>query len=224
MIRCVAFDFDGTLADSNEIKRRAFFDVIGEYDPDGGVVAEVLDRIKPGDRYDVARCVADLLRERGRLNADEDPESLSRDWADGYTKACETGVAACPEIPGAASALTWLEREGIPRYIDSATPEAPLRRVLELRGMTARFAGIFGGPAGKVEILHKIAAHAGCSREALLFVGDGDDDREAAEAFGCPFLGVVRPGPGRFEKAVALRVDDLTTFHSIVTQLGVEKT
>lgn len=222
MIRCVAFDFDGTLADSNEIKRQAFFDVVGEHDPDGSVVAEVLDRIRPGDRYAVSLTIARLLRERGRLAPGEDPEFWSQHWADAYTKACETGVSTCPEIPGAAAALAWLNRKRIPRYVNSATPEVPLRRILKLRGMDHLFAGVFGGPTGKVENLKAIVAHAGCESEAVLFVGDGEDDREAAESFGCPFVGVARPGGNRFAKDVAIRIEDLTSLDSIVERLGAD--
>lgn len=220
MIECVAFDFDGTLADSNEIKRQAFFDVVAEHDPGGCVVAEVLDQIQPGDRYAVAREITRLLQERGLLPACEDPSSWSRHWADAYTNACEAAVSICPEIPGASSALNWLERQRIPRYVNSATPEVPLRHILERRGMEPLFAGIFGGPAGKVENLGAIAAHADCERAAVLFVGDGEDDRAAAETFGCHFVGVARPGSTRFAKDVTIRIEDLTKLASIVERLG----
>jgi phosphoglycolate phosphatase-like HAD superfamily hydrolase len=224
MIRCVAFDFDGTLADSNEIKRQAFFDVVGDHDPDGSTVADVVDRIRPGDRYAVAREIARLLRERGCLGASEDADTWSQHWADAYTKACESAVAQCPEIAGASEALAWLERRGIPSYVNSATPAEPLRRVLELRGMDRRFAGIYGGPVDKPDNLRKILADVACVPDGLLFVGDGEDDRVAAETVGCLFVGVTRPGSDRFAKEVTPRIADLTTLPAIVSGVGANLT
>jgi phosphoglycolate phosphatase-like HAD superfamily hydrolase len=219
MIRCAAFDFDGTLVDSNAIKRRAFFEVVADCDPDGSVVAEVLDEIRPGDRYAVTREIARLLGERGALPAAPDAAASARTWAEAYTRRCEEAVSKCPEIPGATAALEWLAARGIARYVNSATPEEPLRRVLQRRSMTHHFRTIFGGPRSKLENLARICEHAGSDVAELLFVGDGEDDRSAAAAFGCHFAGVVRPGPRRFTREPRDRIDDLSELAGVVERL-----
>ena len=53
MIRCVVFDFDGTLVDSNAIKRAAFFEAVHTVDPNGAYMEKVLQAPKPGDRFEV---------------------------------------------------------------------------------------------------------------------------------------------------------------------------
>jgi phosphoglycolate phosphatase-like HAD superfamily hydrolase len=216
MIRCVAFDFDGTLVDSNEIKRQAFFDVVSDCDRDGSVVSEVLDEIRPGDRYDVAREIARLLSLRGALPADLGPEGWARRWAEAYTLHCEAAVSKCPEIPGASDALEWLAERGIALYVNSATPEEPLRRVVRLRSMSRHFRRVLGGPASKLENLRILRAHAGVATLELLYVGDAEDDRSAAASFGCHFAGLVRPGPSRFAREPRIRIGDLSELAGVV--------
>ena len=159
MIQCVAFDFDGTLVDSNEIKRRSFFEVVAEHDPDGAIATEVLDEIRPGDRYAVTREMARILSKRGMIPADADRAALACAWAEDYGRRCEEAVSRCPEIPGAEAALAWLDGRGIPRYINSATPEASLRRTVERRFMSPGFQLVLGGPASKVANLERIREH-----------------------------------------------------------------
>jgi phosphoglycolate phosphatase len=222
MIRCVAFDFDGTLVDSNEIKRQAFFDVLSDCDPEGSVVAEVLDEIRPGDRFDVTRAIARLLFERGMVPADRGVEELARHWVAAYTRRCEEAVLRCPEIPGASPTLEGLAHRGIALYLNSATPQEPLLRVLRLRSMDHHFRRIFGGPASKLENLRRIREDAGVAARELLFVGDGEDDRTTAEALGCHFAGVVRPGPSRFAVEPRHRVDDLSGLIELIERIREE--
>jgi phosphoglycolate phosphatase-like HAD superfamily hydrolase len=222
MIQCVAFDFDGTLVDSNEIKRQAFFDVLSDCDPDGSVVSKVLDVIRPGDRYDVAREIARLLFERGAIPADLDQAGCARRWVEAYTRRCEEAVSKCPEIPGAGAAIEWLTGRKIALYVASATPEEPLRRVVQLRSMSRHFRGIFGGPASKLDNLRRVREHAGIAVGELLFVGDGEDDRSAAADFGCHFAGVVRPGASRFAREPRCRIGDLSGLRDVVERIREE--
>lgn len=216
MIRCVAFDFDGTLVDSNEIKRRAFFEVVSDHDPEGSVVAEVLDEIRPGNRFAVAREIARLLIERGTLPDDRRVEGLVHGWVEAYTRRCEEAISRCPEIPGATAALESLAARGIALYVNSATPEAPLLRLLRLRSMDRHFRRAYGGPPSKLANLRSIREDAGVALEELLFVGDGEDDRRAAEAFGCHFAGVVRPRRDSFAREPRHRIADLSGLAAVV--------
>ena len=111
MIRCVVFDFDGTLVHSNRIKRDAFLEVAGAF-PDGAALMERVLREAAGrDRYWVfGRFVQSLPHP-----ADE-AELAAR-----YTRVCQERIAAAPEVAGAGSALTQLRREGKRLFLSSAT-------------------------------------------------------------------------------------------------------
>ncbi|MBW2287981.1 MAG: HAD family hydrolase [Deltaproteobacteria bacterium] len=222
MIRCVGFDFDGTLVDSNAIKRNSFFEVFSEDDPDGETVAHVLDEVCPGDRYDIVREVAVRLRDRGAIPTEPGIETFAQRRAAAYTRLCEKAVAKCPEIPGATATLEWLVARGLPIYVNSATPQEPLRRVLELRSLARHFRLSLGRPADKRENLATICADAGVPPQELLFVGDGEDDRSSALAFGCPFAAVVRPGPNRFAAVPTNCIADLHALPTVVERLQEE--
>ena len=223
MIRCVGFDFDGTLVDSNAIKRNSFFDVFSDVDPDGETVTHVLDVVRPGDRYDIVREVAERLRDRGATLGEPDIATFARRRAAAYTRRCEDAVAKCPEIPGATATLEWLAARGLPLYVNSATPEEPLRQVLESRSLARYFRLSLGRPAEKVANLATICADAGVPPHELLFVGDGEDDHQAALAFGCSFTAVVRPGPSRFAATPTHSIADLRALPAVIERLQEEE-
>jgi phosphoglycolate phosphatase-like HAD superfamily hydrolase len=178
MIRCVAFDFDGTLVLSNAIKREGFFAVAGKF-PGGMARMERLLAAPPGDRFAImAAFAADFGADAG-------------DLAEAYGAWCEARILVCPERPGAAACLAELRARGIPAWINSATPEAPLRAVVARRYPPGSFAGVRGGHASKVPNLRAILAAAGCAPAEMLMVGDGADDRDAARTVGCAFVGLT---------------------------------
>ena len=53
MIRCIVFDFDGTLVASNHIKLQVFYEVTHSYDPSGSTVTRILKQYPNKDRYGI---------------------------------------------------------------------------------------------------------------------------------------------------------------------------
>jgi phosphoglycolate phosphatase-like HAD superfamily hydrolase len=199
-IRCIAFDFDGTLVESNAIKRRAFFEVFDAF-PAGGsdkqadaetdreaVVERVLAENPDADRSGIVREVRAALVARGARSL---PQPIS--LVDAYTRLCEVRVVACPAVPGALEALEHL-CQIYPLYLDSSTPEAALKRIVERRGWSPFFRAVLGRPADKVENLRTVAEREKLAPREILLVGDGPPDAAAAQEFECAFLGFERDG------------------------------
>jgi phosphoglycolate phosphatase-like HAD superfamily hydrolase len=217
MIRCVAFDFDGTLVQSNAIKRQAFFQTVRLLGEDLDDVVEDVLRHVPGDRYILLREMAARADARRPLppSGTAWPERL----ADAYTKICDDEIARCPEVPGAMEALETLRRRGCALFINSSTPSAPLVAVVNRRNMGGSFRGVWGNDAGKVENLQRALALTNARVDEMVFVGDAEADRAAAATLGCRFVGVANEFNDFKERPEPL-VADLTGLAAYVESLG----
>jgi len=97
----------------------------------------------------------------------------------------------------------------IPIFLNSRTPILPLRRLIALRSFDRYFSGIYGAPASKSENLHRILERIQINPNELLFVGDSEDDRQAATELGCQFIGVMFGQDNRFTQRPEWTVTDL---------------
>lgn len=194
-ICCVVFDFDGTLVDSNPIKRGAYDEVTRRFGNVRALVDETLG-VARGDRAANLREILLRLDQEQMLPREKTFEQWLAVLVEDYTTLCEASIVACPAIPGALEALDRLSAGGCPLYTNSATPTEPLARLLRLRQMSHFFRGIYGATATKVENLESIRREVGLPFDAILVVGDGEEDRLAAEKTGCPFFGVASQGGG----------------------------
>jgi len=190
MIRCVIFDFDGTVKQSVPIKHDAYYAAVEDI-PRGVEIFRAIVREFPSmTRYE--GCA--LFAERAHAMGIECPSGA--ELAARYTVACEDAIAECPEVPGAFAFIDWLRHRNIPCFIVSGTPQVPLRETVRRVGLQGRFEEVFGGPMSKPDHYASILKRTGLPPDAVLAIGDGDDDKAAAVAVGAHFVR-IEGGAGR---------------------------
>lgn len=202
MIRCVVFDFDGTLVRSDDIKRAGFFAVVRDLDSRGELMTRVLAE-RPGDRYAIFRRFAEVATAERQVPID------AAGLIEAYTVYCRDAIAVAEEIPGARATLITLSRLGLVLYVNSATPDKALGELLELRGIAGYFAAAYGSHRSKLANLAEIARSKALTPQQVVVVGNGADDRAMAQSFGCSFVAV---GDGD---------DELSDLTALPKQLGL---
>ncbi|MGB0670758.1 MAG: HAD family hydrolase [Rhodospirillales bacterium] len=189
-VRLVAFDFDGTLVDSNSIKRDAFFQVAADF-PDGrNAMEKVLTDQASADRFTTFQKFCQMIGQ---------PEK-STSCAQSYGALCEAHILEASEPAGLRAFLGLLRERAIPRAICSATPENHLVRLAKIR-FNGCFEVVRGRPDTKPDILRGLAERYGLGCQELLMVGDGPDDYAAANRVGCLFVGMTAFGYRLSDKA-----------------------
>lgn len=215
MTRCVVFDFDGVLVDSNAVKRQAYFDIFASL---GHAAAATVDRVLAADvdsdRYELIRRMLAALPASGARAPAGRIDDLVNTYAERYNDICEEHAATCAEITGASETIGRLAASH-PLYINSATPEAPLRRIVERRKWTPLFRDVLGRPRTKLENLHLVMGRENIGGADIVVVGDGRRDLDAARAVGARFVG-VRNAFNDFEYGSLLLLDDLRPLPGLV--------
>ena len=185
-IRVIVFDFDGTLVDSNEIKRRAY-DAAFEVVP--SVTARIADALRKHpdrDRRFIIESVVAQVRRRDNLTG-EQARRLTRRALQTYSRACRQGVRAAPDFPGAAATLRRLART-YRLAVNSGTQQRQLRQLIRDRSWGAVIELIVGSPSTKERNLARVAARFKVTPAQMVLVGDSVLDARAAERFGCAFI------------------------------------
>jgi phosphoglycolate phosphatase len=215
MTLCVAFDFDGVLVDSNAVKRQAYFDIFSPLGPSTApAVAAALDGDVDGDRFQLIGRIITVLRADAVLVSPDPLEALVARYAERYNDICEEYAATCPEVAGASAAITRLAASHT-LYVNSATPEESLRRIVERRGWARFFRDVLGRPRTKIENLRLIMEREGVDGSDVVVVGDGRRDLDAARLAGARFVG-VRNRFNDFDPGLVLALDDLRKLPDLI--------
>jgi phosphoglycolate phosphatase-like HAD superfamily hydrolase len=216
MIRVVVFDFDGTLADSNQVKEVCLQRTVAGLC--GGLAALAAVRKNGGDRYQIFAAVARKLSTNSDLPA---IETHARVLVDAYSRCCAMGIVAAAERRGARQTLFGLSRRGLRIWVLSATPDRFLTDLLRRRGLLPWLRGSYGSSVSKEQGLRQIMTNERANRNDVLLVGDGPDDKRAARALGVKFVAVI--AESRVEAKGRFAIRDLRPLVPLIDQLNGKK-
>ncbi len=224
MITHIAFDFDGTLLQSNSIKRNAYFGAASLIQCPTSVVEAIL-KTNHGDRRAVLDEIVQWRKRNGALPSELGPAAWTERLVDTYSRICRAEIIACAEVYGATDTLRKLNAQDYRLFVNSSTPLKHLEDVIEARGMADLFASLYGRPSDKISNLRTIIASEKIDPTNLLCVGDGSDDRSSAVAVGCSFVGVVAgdaPGPRPFRSPPTRQISDLRHLPNEIAKVNAD--
>lgn len=210
----IIFDFDGVLADSNRIKKQAYFDIFREAEGAGEIIDEILKK-NPGDnRYGIIGKVLQRLKKEGKTQY-EDLESETQRYAKLYGERTEKGQIGAKEIKGATESLKRLKERGYRLFLHTSTTDDSIGKVVKERGIDFYFDGVYGSSKGKKpEVLRIIIDENGLSPEKMVSIGDGNSELEAAGKLGIRFIAIANESNDFSER------DDLKdVLHNDLTKL-----
>ena len=185
-IKVIVFDFDGTLVDSNRFKHDAFFEVFPADEHHAQTVRSVLADMNEQSRFVI---LDEVLQ---RLNLDPGPELDARveELAGRYNDIVLSAAKNCPEMPGAEATLKSLSQR-YRLYLSSMTPHDELKEIVGYRNWSGYFVDTYGYPHQKANTIETIMGREDVGPRQMVVVGDGNSDRQSAEANACSFVSVT---------------------------------
>ncbi|MBF0378164.1 MAG: HAD family hydrolase [Desulfamplus sp.] len=185
-LQAVFFDFDGVILDSVNVKTEAFAKMFRSYGSE--VEQKVVD-------YHLAHCGISRFNKfryyyETLLNTPITEEELIN-LGDKFSDLVLQGVLESPYIEGALESLQLLNRQNIPAFVVSGTPEEELKLIIKRRNIEMLFKEVHGSPRLKNEIIQDIQRKYSIEPSRTLFIGDAMTDYNAAKATGTRFLGIV---------------------------------
>jgi len=183
VLRAIVLDFDGVLAESNEVKEHAFEDLFALYP----LYQEDM-RNYHREHYSMPReekfkyYVSNFM---GRKNDLAMTSTMSKQFSD-FVKPL---VISAPDVPGAREFLNEFSTK-IPLYISSVTPQSELLEIVAARGIAPMVQGIFGNPPWrKPDAICEILKRENADPSEVVFIGDSPSDFYSAKEVGVRFIG-----------------------------------
>lgn len=183
-IRAIVLDFDGVIVESNQIKHNAFSALFSQYPHYYNEIMAYHHQNNAVNRHEKFRYIMEHI-----MHETYSPDRAHA-WSERYSAMTRETIIACPYVAGAEEFIRDFGNS-FPLFLASATPLDELKIILDARGITGSFRGVYGAPMKKVKMFEEIAQKESLTQEEILFVGDSREDYISARDFGCIFLGRI---------------------------------
>lgn len=182
----IQFDLDGTLIDSDRLKKDLLFDraVNLLHHVDDKVLQRFLSR--SSNRFGYFFSLYDHYQSYYRSRQIQSPYDLLQRFEKKFIESLDRQ----PSLVNFSEVIRLAAERRILVGISSATPSIFLYRILKSLGMINQVKFCFGAEVEKCRVPAYVADIAGVDNRNYLIVGNGLDDMEAAEKAGVGFCGV----------------------------------
>ena len=216
MIKAIIFDFDGVIAESNDIKTDAFARLFEEEGND--VVSKVVDHHLKNmgvSRYDKFRYIYKYILEKPL--SDDRFNTLCRR----FSELVMDGVVAAPFVKGAKEFLER-HRSDYRFFVVSATPKEEINIIVNRKKMKSFFSGVYGSPDKKTDVAKEILEKENVSPADALYVGDAMSDYKAARDNRVNFVARINNNEYIFEGVDCPKISDLTRLEKLIETIESE--
>ena len=209
MLKAIIFDFDGVIIESFDIKTQAFRELFKDSDK----VDEIVEYHKQNggvSRYKKFRYIYKEI-----LKKPLDEKTLN-ELGERFSNLVIEEIKKCPYVPGAIEFIRNNHLK-LKLFIASGTPEEELRRILDMRGISGYFKGIYGSPATKSEIVLGILERENMTSEETIFIGDTITDYNESIKTNVPFFARINGMSGN--PLIGLDVPKFHDFYELKLQI-----
>ena len=181
--RFIIFDFDGVLADSNEIRYTGFEVLLKDY-PKYQVEELVKYARENGGESRCKKIRLFFEKIRGESISDKEVLSLAKGYSDIVAKQVE-------ESESIVGSVDFLEKYSkiYKCSIISGSDQEELRQICKKRQISKHFCDILGSPVEKAVNIKQLVEREGWNISECLYIGDSINDYDAALVNGMDFLG-----------------------------------
>ncbi len=210
MIKVIIFDFDGVLAESVDVKTRAFAEL---FKPEGAAAVKKIVgyhlRHTGVSRFEKFRYIYGKILKRPLSG--KEFGLLCRKFSCLVTDE----VIKAPYVKGAGAFLKKFHKK-YDIFVASATPQREMRHIIKRRAMAPYFKKVYGSPRSKEDIVRMAIKESGVSPSEAVYIGDAGSDYSAAAANGVKFIARLGGAKAPLKNAPCPKIKDLRNLKCIL--------
>ncbi|MBI4833577.1 MAG: HAD family hydrolase [Planctomycetes bacterium] len=214
MIKAIVFDFDGVIAESVDIKTKAFAKLFENQGKE--VVKQIVDYHLNNtgvSRQDKFRYIHKNIIQSHL--SDRRFKQLCNDFA----RIVVVEVINAPYVIGAKEFLEKYSDRYM-CFICSATPQSEIIDIIQKRSINSYFKGVYGSPSKKEDIVRDIIVKESIKPSETVYVGDALSDYSAAENNAVKFIArMTSDNKHLFDKIDCVKIKDLSGLFGIINKI-----